>query len=279
MKMEFPIEKTVKQRYSVRTYDNHTLSTKEKDQIKAYMKSLTNPFSIDISFQLLEKETSANGEKLGTYGVIKGAVDFIGASVVRGDLALEALGYSFEKLVLYLTSLGLGTCWLGGTFNRSSFASAMNLKEGELFPCISPIGYPISKKRLLDSFMRLAAKSDQRKEWKDLYFIENVSKPLSQSDAGEYAFPLEMLRLAPSAVNKQPWRVMKDKDSFHFFKNGALKTNGERIDIQKVDMGIAACHFHLAALEKDLPGTFKKLEHPGIDNPDHMEYEFSWVTE
>lgn len=62
------------------------------------------------------------------------------------NMSLEALGYSFESLILYATSLGLGTCWLGGTFDHSGFASAMDLKEGYLFPAISPIGHFSGKK-------------------------------------------------------------------------------------------------------------------------------------
>lgn len=97
------------------------------------MAELTNPFSIDITFDLLKKEISANGEKLGTYGVIKGAQDFIAASVGKGELSLEALGYTFEELILYVTSLGLGTCWLGvpcWVSNRQKEGIRIHYKKG-----------------------------------------------------------------------------------------------------------------------------------------------------
>ena len=278
MNIDFPVEKTVRARYSVRTYENRALSKREKDQIEACMTALTNPFSVEVSFRLLEKKTSDGGEKLGTYGVIKGAGDFIGASVEDGELALEALGYSFEKLVLYATSLGLGTCWLGGTFNRSGFAAAMNLKEGELFPCISPVGHFAGKKRAMESLMRRAIKADQRKEWSELFFKQEFSQPLAEAEAGEFAFPLEMVRLAPSAANKQPWRIVQDTDAYHFYKASTLKHNDEKMDIQRVDMGIAACHFHLAALEKGLPGQFRKLSEPAIQGAEQMQYMFSWIA-
>jgi hypothetical protein len=133
------------------------------------MGSLSNPFSVDVSFRLLEMKEAVKGEKLGTYGVIKGARDFIGATVAEGELALEALGYSFEKLILFATSIGLGTCWLGGTFSRSGFASAMGFKGNELFPAISPIGHPLGKKRVAESLMRWVVKADQRKSWNELF--------------------------------------------------------------------------------------------------------------
>ncbi|WP_024346384.1 nitroreductase family protein [Lacrimispora indolis] len=277
MKMDFPVEGTVKVRSSIRTYENRGLSKDDKDKINTYMDHLSNPFSVDVTFRLLEKATSSDGEKLGTYGVIKGAGNFIGASVADRDLALEALGYSFEKLVLYAASLGLGTCWIGGTFNRSSFSAAMNLKEGDLFPCISPIGYPIGRKRTLESLMRWASKSDQRKEWSELFFKQDFSQPLTKAEAGEYAFPLEMVRLAPSAVNKQPWRIVQDKDTYHFYLARTLKSDNVKNDIQRVDIGIAVSHFHLAALEKGMEGTFQKLEKPEIQSQEQVQYIFSWI--
>ncbi|SEU12252.1 Putative TM nitroreductase [Lacrimispora sphenoides] len=277
MKMDFPVAKTVNARSSVRTYENRDLSANEKAQINAYIDNLSNPFSADVTFRLLEKASSTDGEKLGTYGVIKGAGNYIVASAADKELALEALGYSFEKLILYATSLGLGTCWLGGTFNRSGFAAAMNLKEGDLFPCISPIGYPAGKKSTMESLMRWVSKADQRKEWSELFFKQNFSQPLTKDDAGEFAFPLEMVRLAPSAVNKQPWRIVQDNDAYHFYLARSLKSDNEKVDLQRVDMGIATCHFHMAVLEKELPGKFQKLAKPGIQSPEQMQYIYSWI--
>ena len=278
MTFDFSVEQAVRTRKSIRTYEDRSLAQKEKEQLQVFMAQLSNPFSVEVFFRLLEASTSAGGEKLGTYGVIKGAREFIGASVKDGELSLEALGYSFEKLVLYATSLGLGTCWLGGTFNRSGFAAAMNLNAGELFPCISPVGYPKGKQRAMESLIRWAGKSDQRKEWSELFFNQTFSKPLPQSEAGDFAFPLEMVRLAPSAVNKQPWRIVQDHGSYHFYKATALKNEAGKIDIQRVDLGIAACHFHMAALEKGLVGKFEKLKTPQTHSAEGIQYVFSWVT-
>jgi len=279
MNQGFPVEKTVKARSSVRTYEDRALSSETKEKINAYIGTLSNPFSVDVSFCLLQSDAAAKGEKLGTYGVIKGAKDFIGATVVDGELALEGLGYSFEKLILYAASLGLGTCWLGGTFKRSEFAKAIAVKDNELFPAISPIGYPFGKKRLVESLVRKIAKADMRKDWSEIFFNNDFSSPLTASDAGEFAFLLEMLRLAPSAVNKQPWRIVKASNAYHFYKTKAPENSRASLDIQRVDIGIAACHFHLAALEKDLPGRFEKLPTPEIHTPAHEQYVFSWVID
>ena len=58
-------------------------------------------------------------KRLGTYGFIKGATGFIVGAVRQAPNDLEDYGYLREQVILYATGLGLGTCWLGGTFTRS----------------------------------------------------------------------------------------------------------------------------------------------------------------
>ena len=279
MTIDFPVEQTVKARYSVRTYEQRTLPAELKEKLNRYAAVLANPFSVKVSFRLLEAVTREGGQKLGTYGMIKGASEFIGATVPDCALALEALGYDFEKLILYATHLGLGTCWLGGTFTRSAFTAAMQVKPDALFPAISPVGYP-AKKRFAENLVRKVTKADSREPWSALFFNDTFNAPLTENEAGTYAFPLEMLRLAPSASNKQPWRIVRDANAFHFYEQKAPGYSDKlSVDIQRVDIGIGACHFHLAALEKDLPGRFEQLPKPAIDLPANTHYIFSWVTE
>lgn len=280
MKIEFPMEETVKARYSVRTFKDQPLTLDARAKLESYITALSNPFAAGVTFRMMESKAAINGEKLGTYGMITGAGEYFGATVSPGDLALEGLGYEFEKLVLYAASLGLGTCWLGGTFTRSEFAKAMDVKENDIFPAISPIGYPAVKKSMKESLVRKFVKADKRNKWEDLFFNMNFSSPLSQNEAGDYAFPLEMIRLAPSASNKQPWRIVKEGNAYHFYKMTAPGYSDRLgFDVQSVDMGIAACHFHLAAMEKDLAGKFKVLPVPAIELPENTGYVFSWLAD
>ena len=275
-----PIEEIVKKRSSVRTYIKQEILQETKDQINAYIVKLSNPFSTKVKFKLLESKLALNAAKLGTYGVIKGATDYIGATVKAEKFALEALGYEFEKLILYATSLGLGTCWLGGTFKRGEFAKAMLVQEDELFPAIAPFGFAADKRSMTDLLIRFLAKGDTRKSWNELFFQENFAAPLTKIDAGTYKVPLEMLRLAPSASNKQPWRIVKNENMYHFFEcRSPGYSTSFGYDIQRIDMGIAACHFHLAALEYNLQGEFKTMSAQIIDVPKDTLYAFSWVAE
>ena len=153
---------------------------------------------------------------LWTYGFIKGATGFIIGAVGQAEKNLEDYGYLLERAILLATDIGLGTCWLGGSFSRSNFARKIAAEAGELVPAVAAVGYVANKPRLLDSFIRRRVGSDERLPWATLFFNQTFDAPLSPEAAGAYATPLEMVRLGPSASNKQPWRIIKDNHSGTF---------------------------------------------------------------
>jgi nitroreductase len=282
MKMDtifkLPIEELIEKRKSVRTFMEKPLSEEDRKELQSYMETLENPFGVDVKFSFLE--TGEKKKSLGTYGVIKGAVDYIGAAVKEEPFAMEALGYEMEKLILYAASKGIGTCWLGGTFKREDFKKAMDIEEGTLFPAITPVGYPKESKSLTDNLVRFIAKGDLRKSWEELFFRDDFGHPLSVEEAKEYKDVLEMVRLAPSASNKQPWRVVRVNGSFHFYEAKSVGySDSFRYDIQKIDLGIALCHFHLTADEKNLRGKMSVETAPEIKVPVNHQYCFSWSAE
>ena len=171
------------------------------------------------------------GEKLGTYGFIKNAKLFVVCAVKRDfyENSPEVCGFLFEEFVLAATSLGINTCWLGGTFTRSRFAEQIDLKDDELIPYISPIGIAADKKRWFDRTLRSLAKADSRLDASLLFFQGDLQHPLDLASIGDYAQALQMVRIAPSASNKQPWRVVKVGNLYHFYllrNQGYAKPSG-----------------------------------------------------
>ena len=277
---ETSITEHIKNRVSVRTYIEQPLKTEIKEKLLKFSSDLRGPFGGTLRFNLIESDLARKGSKakLGTYGVIRGASTYVVAVVEKADGDLEDFGYLLEKVVLYATALGLGTCWLGGTFKKSEFGKAIEQKEHEILPCISPIGYPSSRRSLIDSTMRYVAGSKNRKSWEELFFLRNFSHPLSEPEADNYLTPLEMLRLAPSASNKQPWRIVKELNKFHFYlqhTKGYAKVMA--YDLQRVDMGIAMCHFELIAKERGIEGRWQISDPGSISTTPDTEYVVSWV--
>lgn len=286
----FNVENAILKRRSVRTYDKRKVDLSMRKEIMAYAEDLENPLGAKVTFKFLDRAADPKGEKLGTYGIIKGAELYVGAKIHDEEYAPEALGYDFEKLVLYLTDLGLGTCWLGGTFNRGAFAEAMEVKDDEIFTIVSPVGYAADKMSLTEKIMRKGSGGDKRLPWDQLFFkagSQDGSKAgfgaaLTEADAGEYASVLELVRWAPSAVNRQPWRIVAemadgaDVRAFHFYQAGIKAGDSSSVQMHRIDMGIAICHFHLAALEKGLGGKFERTEPTNIDAPENTAYIVTW---
>ncbi|MHB1377051.1 MAG: nitroreductase family protein [Candidatus Humimicrobiaceae bacterium] len=269
----------IKKRKSCRSFSEKEIESDEVQKLDVFISDINSTIDIKARFLLIKHgiTKSKKVERLGTYGFISGARSFIVGIIDRNEKRVEAFGYHFEKIVLYATDLGLATCWLGGSFNRSDFEQKVNLLSNEFIPIVSPVGYARNKLRVMDSAIRTIARSNSRKHWDELFFDAYSGNPLAQKKAGDYELPLEMVRIAPSASNKQPWRIIKDKDGYNFY---LLRTKGYKLrnfDLQRSDLGIAMCHFELTAKELKLMGEWRtsiKDKKSG-----ELGYVITWVAE
>lgn len=258
--------KYIKERRSVRTFDGRIVDESVKEKLMSYGEIITNPFDIPVSFKLLDAKEDGL-----TCPVVTGTDIYVGGKIKNVPGASVAFGYSFEDFILFAQSLGLGTVWLGGTMNRPAFEEAMELKDDEMMPCATPIGYTAQKMSVRENMMRKAIKANERLDFEKLFFEHSFDTPLTKEKAGALLTSLEMVRLAPSAVNKQPWRVVLADDKVHFFlkRSKGFGKDG-KLDMQMIDMGIALCHFELAAKECNLDIEFVQIE-PELLSGD-MEY-------
>jgi len=280
-----PVSDVVKQRFSCRNYLETAIEEKERRSLADFLASDgTGPFGTRTRFELVaatERDRKAL-RGLGMYGFIKGATGFIIGAVEDGPQNLEDFGYAMERAILFATDLGLGTCWLGGSFTKSSFARKIAAGASESVPAVTSIGYIGDDRRNTAQRQRLGA--DSRLPWEKLFFDKTFGVPLSSQAAGALATPLEMVRLGPSASNKQPWRIVKDENAWHFYvqrtpgyRNQLLARLLSIADMQRVDMGIAMSHFELAADELGLKGAWA-VRDPGIAVPDRLtEYTATWM--
>jgi len=275
---------SIKIRRSCRTYSPRAIEPGKIAQLSRFLaENVETPFGNTPRFHLLDFNEVERGElkKLTTYGVIQGAGRFIVREVEKYHGAMEDYGYAMERNILQATSLGLGTCILGGTFSRSGFAGKIGLSENKVLPAISPVGYPAGQKSMVDRMFRFIAASGKRKPWRELFYLDNFdSIDPDDPDLSRYRTPLECVRLAPSASNRQPWRVIRGKESkglFHFYlkRTPGYEKLFKDINLQNVDLGIALCHFELSAGELGLKGEWA-VSDPQL-RTDGWEYIASWT--
>lgn len=194
---------------------------------------------------------------IGGYGKIRGNAAYVAFAGKRSSPDVnEMIGYLGEAVILEATALGLATCWVGGFFRKDAVAGELHLAPDEHVFAVTPLGYPPERPDFEERLMR-GFKTGRKR------------KPLASLVSGlpENRWPrwvragLDAARLAPSAVNRQPWRFFIDDSGV------TLATDGKR-DLfsvsRRLDCGIAMLHFELGALSVGVAVEKELLPHPGV---------------
>lgn len=262
-------------RESTRTYKKEVLAKADIDMIISLVKKyklLKGPFdhSFDLTFSLNNSEDTES-KKIGTYGLIKNVPSFIGGVCENDFQSIIDFGFVFEHLILDLTKHEFDTCWLGGTFKRHNYRK--ELEVNEIIPAISPVGHRALKRTFVERAMRNSAKAQSRLPLSHLfkYYTDFSNIVLDLDDPIIHA--LSLVRKAPSASNKQPWRAYVDDQSVHFYieRTNKYPRVSLNYDIQALDIGIALCHFEVGILHFNQKVTyFKELEPKEIPNNEYV---------
>lgn len=190
-------------RKSVRTFDGRPLTDSDKEKLRAFIATISNPYGIPVKFVLLDAEEHGLSSP-----VIQGEHLYIAGKVQKVEHCEEAFGYSFEQLVLYAWSQGIGTTWIGGTMKRELFEAAAQVEEGELMPIVSPLGYPAKEKSEVDAKLRNSVHGDDRLPASELFFDGDFSRPLQEMDpllqAGKEQGPLHLPGRADACTGRHP---------------------------------------------------------------------------
>ena len=109
----------IRTRRSVRTFDGRNLVPEDLEKLQAFIGTIANPYGIPVEFVLLDAEEHGLSSP-----VLAGETLYVAAKIGKVPHAEEAFGFSFEKLLLYAWSLGIGTTWIGGTMKRELFEKA-----------------------------------------------------------------------------------------------------------------------------------------------------------
>lgn len=198
------------------------------------------------------------GAKIGSYGVIRNAQCWL-VLLYRDSDAFSAVnaGMEMENMVLWLTSQGLGTCWVGGTFSRSDVSKYIAVRENDKIAAMVAVGEAAGRDSLLSEIMKSAVGSRRRKKIDDLFKTEVDSS---------FRPALEMMLLAPSSYNSQPWRGIESPAGVMNFYTATNNSSGY------LNLGIALSHFiHFAP-----KGTWRVVE--GAPSCNGAVYALSWIN-
>lgn len=221
------ITQAIDKRKSRRTYCNKPLGPEHT----AFLRSRIDEYNqkSGLTIRLVEKGGSAFAGIRKSYGMFKGVQSFFVMKGPAADANLkEKIGCYGELLVLESTALGLGTCWVGGTFDSSGIRKS----DGEELVCVITVGQvpktETMKERLIYKAIHRSTKT-----------VEELSQVCGEPPAW-FQKGMKAVQKAPSTRNTQ--KVL------FVYENGHLQaTVPETYKFDLVDLGIAKLHFSLAA--------------------------------
>lgn len=216
----------IENRVSRRKFENEHITKLEREDIISHINKLNEVSGLTMEF--IEDGSSAFGKLRKSYGLFTNVRSLI---LMKGRLEdkdlKEKVGYYGEDLVLFMTDLGLGTCWVGGTFDKDEFT----INDEEELACVVVVG-KVSSLSLSEKMIRVATHRKVKS-------IED--RILSNNDLPQWVKNgMEAVQLAPSAKNTQKVTFRYENDIL-----SAQIVNDYSMDL--IDLGIAKKHFEIGA--------------------------------
>jgi nitroreductase len=243
-------------RKSIRKYSQEEVHVGIFDELRELIKDSKKLYDdIDMDFIIVENGIEVQKVMhglIGGYGKIKAPHYIVATSEVKEGY-LENVGFALESVVLGLTDMGIGTCWIGGNYKKETFEDIIDIKDNHVPVIIIAFGYVENENDLI----RRAIKSKNRMDVNDFTFGIMPK---------EWINIMEAVKAAPSAVNGQPWRFFVDEDTNTIDAYAIIKSGLFKKELQvtnRIDMGIGLCHLCIAAENFDKDIEFKKMTDKG----------------
>lgn len=221
----------IENRVSRRKFEKEPITDREKEKIISLIDQLNEASGLTMTF--LEDGSGAFQKLRKSYGMFTNVRSLILMKGKKDDKDLkEKVGYYGEDLVLSITDLGLGTCWVGGTFDKDE----LTVNDREELACavvVGKVAAPSLKEKMMRSATHRKVKSMEERIISD--------QPLPQWVQNG----MEAVLLAPSAKNTQ-------KAIFKYENNILSAQIADDYAMDLIDLGIAKKHFDLEA-----GGTFE----------------------
>lgn len=211
--------RSIRERHSVRAYLEKKIEPEKAAEIRAETEKINAESGLHIQFM---------SDADGVFGSLFSRA--IGWKYVPSYLALvgpdapgtdEKCGYYGEKLVLFLQSIGLNTCWVG-MFKASAVRA--EVRPGEKVFITIAVGYGAN-----------AGKPHRSKSVSDVTDVKDMPD--------WFRAGVESALLAPTAINQQKFLFSLDGD----VPTARVSGRGPFVDL---DLGIVKYHFEAASGRK-----------------------------
>lgn len=228
-----------RQRRSRRKYLSIPIDAAKTEKLRTLIDGYNKIDGVDMRLVLGDGSAFSGFRK--SYGMFSGVQNYIGLidriidpenpSKYRASENTEKMGYYGELVVLNATMLGLGTCWVGGSFDRKS--CPFDLEDDEMVACAITVGNVADEMSTKEKLVR--SMTHRKTKTAEDMFVSDTSVPDWFMDG------MRAVQRAPSAVNRQP--------VLFTYKDGVVTASVQNpSDIgTALDLGIAKLHFEIGA--------------------------------
>ena len=238
----------INSRKSIRNYKDESVSAEHLQAIKTIIKEAKHLYdNIPMEAFLIE-----DGEKIrstfkglmGNYTKVK-APHYLAFTSETMEGHLENIGFIGEEIVLKLTELGIGTCWVGAAIKEEEFKNIVKVQPNQNYVIIVAFGYPAQELKPVENRKRL-----------------DKSKVVSGAYEDQYETIVQAFIDAPSAVNSQPWKLIIEQNKFDIYlENRSFLTKKMLKEMNHVDIGIGLSHLYNSAVELGYAVELTQVSH------------------
>ncbi|MFO7674723.1 MAG: nitroreductase family protein [bacterium] len=259
-------------RHSVRRYSSEPVEPGRLDLIRDFaagVRPLVPASRFTCAIRAINKPSERLASALGSFTAIVSARHFLGARLAGSAHVLADFGFRVEQVVIELTRLGLGSCWVGTLRHEAAARALVGAGPDERMPAIVMFGRPAhgTAGRLVNRAIRAAVGARRRLDFAKFAFRDRFGVPLDPD--ADLGFILDCLRHAPSAGNARPWRVVvrgaellicADENAGYYRVAGLAKWG-----YPLLDAGIGMAHVSIALAALGRPADWRWLDDtPGL---------------
>lgn len=207
----------LKKRHSVRSYLDKEIEPEKQALILEEVEKVNSESGLNI--QVFFNDPDCFDTNRADYGIFKNCKNYFVMIGKKGKD--EEIGYFGQRLVLFVQSLGLNTCWAKMSYKKGSVQGEIG--KGEKRHIVVALGYGETQgnERKTKPAEKLSNINESSPEW----FKKGVEAAL----------------LAPTAVNQQAFYLKQEGSSVK------AKTTIGLGPLTKLDLGIVKYNFEVAA--------------------------------
>ena len=260
-------------RHSIRAFKPQPLNLEDQDRVKKILTTII-PLIPENEFIVISKNHSKEEdlvETLGAYGRFIIPPHYLIPYILGSQFPLVDLGYRIEQIAVHLWEMGIGCCYIGCLSREEKVRKLFELPAFSRIGAFLVYGYPGSSSGLqkITNTIKTLKRNANRKPINELFFRDDFDHPGNPPDS--LVKILEAARMAPSAVNAQPWRFILHGERLYLFvtRNNRKYFLPENENYCFFDAGICMSNISLAMASLGIQGKWDLLDQNDSSIPDH----------